>query len=260
MSSRTRATWAPLGRPPFLICLAVLGAAALAAGPGAKAFRAALIKEAIPCRKPLCQMDRDSLGPYRFLQASTLPGTFLAALGTDNYLSWLVEDSRADRGSPVRYAYIFVTYDTGKATLVPHTPDVCMRGAGYEPKQAHENKTIPVAALAPGETEVPVRVLTFVKSDVCDREELTVIYTFHCNGQFTASRTRVRQLINNPLDRYAYFSKVEVSFSGRPTGQGGASREESVEAARDLLNYLLPVLRQDHYPDWEAVRREGQGA
>lgn len=256
MSSRTRATWAPLGRPPFLICLAVLGAAALAAGPGAKAFRAALIKDPIDCRKPLCEMARDSLGPYRFLNSATLSGTVLATLGTDNYLSWLLEDTREKPGSLRRYAYVFVTYYTGSGSLVPHTPDVCMRGAGYEPKQAHENVTLRVPALAPGETDVPIRVLTFVKSDVYDREELSVIYTFHCNGQFTASRTRVRQLINNPLDKYAYFSKVEVSFSGRPGGGSGASREETVEAARDLLNYLLPVLLQDHYPDWEAAQHE----
>jgi hypothetical protein len=260
MSSRTRAAWAPLGSPPFLICLAVLGAAAVAAGPGARAFRAALIKEAIHCRKPLYQMDRASLGPYRFVKANTLTGTLMAALGTDNYLDWVVEDSRVNRNSPVRYARIFVTYDTGKVTLVPHTPDVCMVGAGYQPKQPHENTTIPVPALAPKETEVPARVLTFIRSDVYNEEELTVIYTFHCNGQFTASRTRVRQLINNPLDRYAYFSKVEVSFSRRPTGQGGASREQSVEAARDLLNCLLPVLVHDHYPDWETVQREERGA
>ena len=72
-----------------------------------------------------------------------------------------------------------------------------------------------------------------------------MIYTFHCNGRFTATRTGVRLLLNDLTNTYAYFSKVEVSFPG-------ATRQQSIDGAWKVYDRLLPVLLKAHWPDFEA--------
>jgi hypothetical protein len=127
-------------------------------------------------------------------------------------------------------------------------------GAGYQPAQPHENVEVEVPRLAPGPTSTPVRLCTFIKTAVFDREEVSVVYTFHCNGRFVATRSGVRLLINDLTERHAYFSKVEVSFPG-------ATREQGLQGAAKLFDRLLPILVKDHFPDFaaaeSAVRRSG---
>lgn len=259
MADRMAGWWTPLIRVPFLLCLLVLGSAAVVAGPAAKWAGISLIKEAVPLRKPLDEMRKDDLGPYRFKEARTLPATIIAALGTDVYVSRVYEDTRKEDtrkkvNSPLRYVDMTVTYYSGGANQVPHTADLCMVGSGYQLKQKPQNLNIPVTGLGPGPVQVPICVQTFVKSSVQYRAEPTVIYTFHGNGQFTASRNGLRLLITDPRDKYAYFSKVEISFG---SGQGGGrnpTREQSIEAAREFLSHVLPLLVKEHWPDWEAVK------
>ena len=141
-----------------------------------------------------------------------------------------------------------VTYYSGGANLVPHIPDVCLLASGYERAQPHENTEIDVASLHPLSTTVPVRVGTFIKTAIFQRTRHSVVYTFFCNGRFVCTRTAVRLLINDPTKTYAFFSKVEVSFEG-------ATRTQSVEGARKLLERALPVLLRDHCPDFDAAER-----
>jgi hypothetical protein len=250
MSTPATATWKPLVSVPFLMSVTLLGAAAVMAGPLARHWKQVFIKDPIPLRKPLHELRRTPLGPFRLVRDEQLSASIVAALGTDLYVNRLLEDTRQPPTSPLRFVSLSVTYYTGGTNLVPHTPDVCMTGAGYTQKDAGY-ETLTVDSLAAGKTEVPVRWVTFVKSAVFNRAEPTVVYTFHCNGAFTASRTGVRQRTTNPIDRYAYFSKVEVSFTGAQGETPG--RKETLEAARSLFEYLLPVLVQEHWPDWEAA-------
>jgi hypothetical protein len=168
------------------------------------------------------------------------------ALGTDQYINWVLEDTSVPTADPLRVAYLFVTYDTGGVNLVPHTPDECRLGAGYQPAQPHENVEVNVPHLAPDLASIAVRLCTFVKTAVFNREEVSVVYTFHCDGRFVATRSGVRLLINDLTNRYAYFSKVEVSFPR-------ATREQSLQGAVKLLDRLLPVLVRDHFPDYAAA-------
>ncbi len=257
MPTPATATWKPLVSVPFLVCVALLATAAVMAGPLARHWKQVFIKEPIPLRKPLHELRRTGFGPFRFVKDEQFPASVVAALGTDMYVSRLLEDTRQPASSPLRFANLSVTYYTGGTNLVPHTPDVCMAGAGYTQKDAGY-ETLTVSSLAPEAADVPVRWVTFVKSAVFNRAEPTVIYTFHCNGAFTASRTGVRQRTTNPIDRYAYFSKVEVSFTGAQGETPG--RKETLEAARSLFEYVLPVLAREHWPDWEAASRSPAAA
>ena len=225
---------------PFGIAVGLLGTAAILAGPVASWMDFQQGKVSLPLKKPFGALDVEKLLPYRAIERQALESTVVEALGTDQYINWLLEDTSAPQTDPLRYAHLFVTYDTGGVNLVPHTPDECRLGAGYQAAQPHENIDIDVPI------KVPVRLCTFLKTAVFNREEVSVVYTFHCNGKFVATRNGVRLLINDLSNRYAYFSKVEVSFPR-------ATRAQSIEGAAKLFERLLPVLMKDHFPDFEAA-------
>jgi len=197
-------------------------------------------KAALPLKNPLGALKVEELLPYRVIERQALESTVVDALGTDQYINWVLEDTSAGQPDPLRYVQLFITYDTGGVNLVPHTPDECRLGAGYQAAQPHENVDIEVPMT------IPVRLCTFLKTTVFDREEVSVVYTFHSNGTFVATRNGVRLLINDLSNRHAYFSKVEVSFPR-------ATREQSLRGAAKLLERLLPVLVKDHFPDFEAA-------
>jgi hypothetical protein len=209
-------------------------------------------KQALPLRKSLAAIEVHKLLPYKVVERYTLEPTVVDALGTEQYLHWQLEDTSLPNADPLRRASLFVTYYTGGRNLVPHTPDECYLGSGYQPAQAHENRDLEMSTL-PDMKQLPVRVCSFVRTAVFNKEEVTVVYTFATHGTFAATRNGVRLLINDPRSTYGYFSKIEVHFPG-------ASREDSVRGARKLLERLLPVLVEEHLPDFEAAEQAARNA
>jgi len=248
--ARPRTILAALITPHFGVAVALLAVSAVLAGPMARWMNLKHAKLSLPLRAPLHTLNDGLLGPYRVVQRQVLPPEVVDALDTDQYLSWVLEDEGLPRRHPLRNAIVFVTYYTGGRNLVPHTPDVCFLGSGYEPAQAHENLVATVPSMGAAR-EIPIRVCTFVQTAVFKRGKHTVVYTFNCNGEFTATRSGVRLLINDPRKTYAYFSKVEVRFPA-------ATREQSIQGADKLLNHLLPALVNDHWPDFETAEAEAR--
>jgi len=237
---------------PFLAALVLLGSAAMLAGPVSGRLRFHQAKLGLPLTRALSAFDLSKIAPLRVVDRHVLDSTVVEALGTDRYVSWTIEDPRVGPGDPLRFSSLLVTYYSGGHNLVPHTPDVCYLGAGYQPGRAHENVTLTVPELGAAGAKLWVRVLTFVKTAIFDRQEVSVVYAFHCNGRFVETgplmdpRTAVRLLLNDPANAYAYFSKVEVSFPR-------ATREQSLNGAAKLFGAILPVLVKDHWPDFEAA-------
>lgn len=235
--------------PPFLIAVGLLGATAILGGPIADWLKLVRHKAPLPLVKPLQEMDRNALGPYRVVEISILTPEELEALGTSDAISWWLRDTRPTEDDPSPIANVLVTYNTGAPSLVPHTPDRCYAAHGYRQAQIYANTEIDVTNLPQRLTPVPVRVLTFEKTGIFGGVEQSVVYTFFCNGRFTTSRNLVRSWTTNPFVRHAFFSKVEVSFAD--TG-----RDETVELAADLLSYVLPELLARHWPDFESAEEQ----
>lgn len=231
---------------PFLVAVMLLVLAVVLQYPVSNAMRIRLAKQGLPLIEPLGSLDASRLGSYRVLERVVLEPTVVEALDTDQYLYWLIEDTSVPPGSPLRRGALFVTYYSGGPNLVPHTPDVCYLGAGYQPSRAHETVDLTVPSVAAANGPIPARVLTFAKTAVFDKRELSVVYTFFCNGRFAAGREQIRALINEPQNAYAFFSKVEASFPG-------ATREQTLEGAAKLFDTVLPVLIADHWPDFDAA-------
>lgn len=232
--------------PPFAVAVLVLAVAAVLAGPVTHWMKITLTKLALPLKSPLSKLDARRLEPYEVSYRHRLEPAVVDSLGTDQYLHWLLEDTSVPPLHPLRHAVLFVTYYSGGRDRVPHTPDVCQLASGYQPAEPHENLEVDFVSPQSSLAKLPIRVCTFMKTDVHSRARHTVIYTFSCNGQFVATRTGVRLLISNLANTYAYFSKVEVSFPN-------ATREQSVAGARKLLERVLPLLIRDHWPDFETA-------
>jgi hypothetical protein len=245
-----------LRHPPFVACVIVLVAATVCTGPVAKWMKIVLRKEPVPLRKRLAELDKTALGEYEFKRANTIDQAVVDTLGTDLYIDWeFIDTSVTGTKNPLRRVHLFVTYYTGKPDLVPHTPDVCYRGAGYEIKD-RDNRTLVLDEPGGDTLRVPIRAVTFEKSDVYYRDRFTVIYTFHCNGSFVNTRTDVRRRLANPFDKGAYYCKVELGFGRQGSRhQKTIGREEAIRAAQKFLDRLLPVLLEDHLPDWDAVQQ-----
>lgn len=245
-----------IATPPFLVAVAILGTAAVLGGPVADWMDIKREKLPLPLKAPLSALDEGAIRPYRVVKRHVLDPAIVEVLGTNQYISWTLEDTSVASHDPLRFAEFVVTYDSGGHNLVPHTPDVCRLGAGYQPAQPHENTTVDASALQAKWPSLPVRLCTFLKTDVFQREKVSVVYTFFCNGEFVATRSHVRVLINDLSNTYSFFSKVEVSFPK-------ATRGQCLDGAAKLLNRVLPVLISSHWPDFEreeeAARRRADG-
>ena len=242
----------PFLSPPFIVAVVLLGVGAVLAGPLARwlPFAQALafkrVKDPLPLVKPLPKLDVSAIEPYRVVQQLVHEPAVVEQLGTEDYISWRLEDTSVAADDPLRFVSLDVTYYTGGHNLVPHTPDVCRVGGGYQQSEPAETREVVIDTLPPEVQNVPLRLLTFVKTAIFDNNKTSVTYTFCCNGDFTASRDGVRLRVSDPTTNYAYFSKVEISFPD-------ASREQNLAGAVKLLRRVLPVLRAEHWPDIAAA-------
>ncbi|HPD32356.1 MAG TPA: hypothetical protein PLL20_20370 [Phycisphaerae bacterium] len=235
----------------FVACVAML---ALFAG-GFQLLAAVrgfiFVKQRVDLKTPLNLLKQERLAPYKLLQPIEIQSDILNQLGTDQYVHWILQvPEKPEQPASGRIFSLFVTYYTGLPDAVPHAPEACYAGGGHKLiKQTPDEVTITSQGQ---QIVVPVQVLEFEKESQFGRNSRIVLYTFHANGQFRPDRTAVRLAIGSLTDRYAYFSKVEVGvdLDGRQF-----TKEQAVALAKEFLRVAMPVLLEDHWPDWEAVNR-----
>jgi hypothetical protein len=230
--------------PRFVICVSILSLGAISVQwLSAGGFR--FSKERLDLKVPLEELNQKKIEPYRLVGSDRIQKEEVEALGTEEYIRWRLENTSVSRNDPLRHATLFVTYYSGQPDQVPHVPEECFLGGGYQQLGADE-KTVHISQMG---VDVPVRVLTFRKDSAIAADwSPTVVYLFSVNGRFVDSRDAVRLYLSNPFERFGYFSKVEVTF-GRP-GEGPKGSLVVLKAAESLLDKVLPVLVKDHWPDW----------
>lgn len=261
---RRRADARPRTSPRYYACVAILLLTAvgmqLAAGVSDGYFR----KSALPLKRPLDALDQAKLlpeyKPHR-VQLPPLEPELIENLGTEEYLQWNLVDQQCDPSDPTALVQLFITYHTGQPELVPHNPEQCRAAAGMSlvgrggievsvPGADGAEQKIPVSVL---EFELPRRRGLVAPGGARGGQRQFVAYFFYTNGRCVTSRTGVRLAVSNLWDRYAYYSKIEVSFSDH-TLREFANREQTVAATRRLLRKLMPILWEDHYQSWEAIK------
>ena len=236
-------------QPAFWACVAILATAVLGMSAIERTLGLYLTKEPLPPQQPLTQLDPNRLAPYRVTESFTLDDPELQrALGTSEYLQWVLLDPQRALDDPAREILLFLTYYP-MADKVPHVPEECYIGSGFE-QLATERVTfqIPVTNAT---QEVPGRALVFApaaNSLWMQTGRVPVLYLFRVNGQYVGSRQEARLALNkNLLGRASYFSKVELVFNRSPRP---IELSDAHAAAQDLLATLLPLLEGDYWPSW----------
>lgn len=232
-------------QPAFLICAAVLAIAGTGMSVAVKSFGLYLKKEPFPLKKSLDLLDENALAPYRVvLKKKIAYNDVVESLGTEDYIQWTLQDPDALIGSAVRNCLLFITYYE-LPDQVPHVPEVCYLGGGYE-QLTSDDVTFEINKAA-GKQEIPGKYLVFENANPAClplHEKLVVLYLFNVNGVYTNSRYNARLILNkNIFGEHSYFCKVEMAFiSAAP------SEQEAVMAGQKLLRVVLPVLEREHWP------------
>ncbi|MHC4658430.1 MAG: hypothetical protein ACYS83_04535 [Planctomycetota bacterium] len=247
-------------QPAFLICVAVLAIAGSGMSIAIKSFGVYLKKTALPLKKSLDLLDEKALAPYKVVEKGNIENEQkVKALGTENYIQWILEDPNAAADSAVRKCSLFVTYYELPDPRVVHVPDECYMGVGYQ-RLAFAGVTLKVMKYD-GEEKLGARCVVFAgagsshwRGDI----KFPVLYLFNVNGDYAGSREEARIILNrNLFGKYSYFSKVEWKFFNTRFGQTiYPSKEEAITAGEKLLAVVLPVLKREHWPDWPVVSDE----
>jgi len=252
-------------QPAFLMCVAILAIAGSGMSIAVKSFGMYLKKEPLPLRKSLNLLDEKDLTFYEVVSKEKIPyEEVVKGLGTENYIQWILEDTREAADSNTRYCSLFVTY-YDLPDVVVHVPEECYMGSGYQ-RLASESLTLTCSSVVGNHKfSVPVRYLVFSDTDSNhwrSSTKFSVLYLFNVNGDYADSRENTRMILNkNIFGKYSYFCKVEWSFfnarfnaAGKPHGaKSYPSKEQAVTASQKLLSVILPILEQEHWPIMQQV-------
>jgi len=248
-------------QPSFLICTAVLLIAAGGMSAAISYLGLQFIKKPIPLKKSFDELSEASLSPWKVIEKSKIKNKdVLEALGTDEYIQWKLEDTSAEPASPVRKCSLFITYYTGNPDQVPHVPEECYLGGGKIltelPKELNFDITIngKPQTVSARWLSIGNRSENIMQGD----STFSVLYFLKVNGVYAGNRDAARRVMQtNFFSKYSYFSKVEWFFyNDSGAGISFPSKERAAEASQKFLQLLLPVLENDHWPDWEKIQNE----
>jgi hypothetical protein len=237
-------------QPAFLICVLVLAVAGAGMSVTMKKLGVVFQKEPLPLKKSLEDLDENGLMPYKVVSKQKIedPDT-LKALGTEDYIQWILEDTEQAADSPMKECLLFVTYYQ-LPDRVPHVPEECWTGGGYQ-KLGSEAVTLEINNGRGFVANVLAKYLVFApkKSDLWQAgEKIPNLYFFKVNGQYAGGRQEARIALNkNLFGKNSYFSKVELVFNRSPVAP---NKEQAIAASEKLLSVILPILEHEHWPKW----------
>ena len=219
-------------QPAFVICVAVLATAGAGMSVTINKLGLYLKKEPIPLKKSLDLLDEDGLSQYKVEENNKFKienEEVAEALGTKDYIQWILEDTNADINSP----------------------EECYVGSGFQ-RLASDNVTLEINENSSLKRKVPAKYLIFGSSRANiwqSTEKFPVLYLFRVNGEYAGSREDARIALNkNLFDKSSYFSKVELAFN---QSSAPPSKEEAIATSEKLLSVILPILENEHWPDFE---------
>ena len=227
-------------RPSIHYGLAVLVLATGAIGMKAAKSRGLLtvLKKPLPIRKPLRDLDRDSLGSLEVLSVRRLGTDIVQELGTEEYINWVLADSRLKKQS-LASVYLSVTYYTDVLDQVPHVAEECYFQGAFAPA-GDESLVLMSDRLG---QEIPVRRLSFFPPREFVKKTY-VYYTIRVNEAFYTNRQSVRWRMGSPNDTHLYYSKVEVCFQNVEM----KSLDRLDRRAKELLEMVIVELEKSHWP------------
>ena len=234
-------------QPAFVICAVVLVVSSVVVS------KIEIEPEPWLLKKPLDLLNEEDLAPYKVIEKIKIQNEeIVEALGTKDYIQWILEDTDEAAGSKAKKCLLFVTYYE-LADRVPHVPEECHTGAGNQ-LLASDGMSVEIDWQG-GSENIPIRHLVFSRMDsnIWYRStKFSVFYVFSVNRLYANSRDGARLALNrNIFSKHSYFSKVEWDFLTNSGAKSYMSKEEAVAASEKILAVILPILERDHWPDWE---------
>ncbi|MCP4449863.1 MAG: exosortase-associated EpsI family protein [Planctomycetes bacterium] len=234
------------GQPAFVLCVLVLAVSGLGMSVMKDSLGGYLTKTPLLLQRSLDELDASMLAPFEVIVRQKIESEeIVASLGTEDYIQWVLADANDALGTG--RVMVFVTYYR-LPDRVPHVPEECYMGGGFQ-RLATE-----AMALDLGDVRLDARYLVFGSAQGAwqGQARVPVVYFFKVNGRFAADRDEARMLLNkNVFGQSSYFSKVELVFNQQAAP---VTRDQVVHTSQRVLQRLLPVLEQDHWPNL-TVRR-----
>ena len=237
-------------QPAFLICVTVLATAGAGMSIAIKGFGVYLRKEPLPLKKSLDLLNENDLASYKVISKLKIENEeIVKALGTEDYIQWVLEDSDVAANSAVKKCMLFITYYR-LPDRVPHVPEECYAGGGFQ-RLASDSVALEINNNAGFEKKIRGKHLAFgsTKANLWQRNgKFPVLYFFKVNGEYASSREEARVALNKNLFRKSsYFCKVELIFNQTLIPP---NKEQAIKAGEKLLAVILPILETEHWPDW----------
>jgi hypothetical protein len=275
-----------LRQPAFIVAAVLLFVAAAGLNAATDAMKLHFKKEAVPLSVP--RLDDGRVGiPAKLgtwvqiskdegLQHSTqeVLGTkeFIfrdyvnSALVSESDIAWFKDKSSEERGRklqeiennhPDAIVRLAITYYTGLVDTVPHVPEKCYVADGFEAANGTDTRTPTLHCGDGADRTITYRYVRFQDMTQTGRKDREVAYLFHVNGHYESSSIGVRSELQNLLQRYGYFAKVELMTQSPNSlsateDMKSASQQRSTAAINDMLAALLPELERC-LPDWKKV-------
>lgn len=272
--------------PAFVVCVVLLFGVGLALPMVVKALGFYLIKLPIEASQKLTSVPSRS-GPWEQLgRDQVYSAEIQESLGTQNYIDRVYKRDNPDPSKPPIILQVHCAYYTGTVDTVPHVPERCMVGGGWEiaggpwspqvklddstwvededatrdvRESIDRNATIYTVRLGPNSkapgnrVRLPrdvrdIRLLTTQFGKPGTNVKMFAGYFFVANGGIANNAERVRLLAFDRRADYAYYMKVQTS------SEQVTSADELAAHTADLLNHIMPDLMLC-VPDWVEVVR-----
>lgn len=254
--------------PPFLLCVLVLGGAALGMSLIEKHFEMWFVKEPIPLKKSLDFLSEEALEPFKVLRKLKIENKdIIKSLGTEDYIQWVLSDTESSPGDTAQSFMLFITYYE-KPDAVPHVPEECYSGGGFS-KVSSEPIVFNVAATSDfsntavqkegkiNTISIPGQYILFARESETvwqPSAKFPVLYFFNVNGSYVNTRTEARiGLAKNIFSKHSYFCKVEFAFNQTARSP---QMKDAAATSEKLLIRLLPLLENEHWPEIYAEKNK----
>lgn len=260
---------ASIALAPLLASIAILGVSAAALGTVIRVLDLHLTKLPIyPEGNAQFRTLKTEYGPWtRIGEDQILSADIVDELGTQNYLSRTYVNTENPQRPEVLSVHF--AYYTGMLDTVPHVPERCMVGNGWDLSGESRIVDVPLdlarfpidptldpeiygevrlvngwKPLPEGLGRLKMRVTRFVSRE---GREMYAGYFFFANGKNTPTADNVRLMAFQLQDDYAYFAKLQFSSFE------ATSAEDLARMTASLLNEMLPDIA-DRVPNWVDVQ------
>lgn len=236
-----------------VVCILLVAATALAAAQ--RTLRLHFIKVPVPLERPLADLPAD-IGPWRQCGGNrTIGGDVEQKLGTSDYLFRDYVDERVvgeeavdamrrnlqdaqalvqtvNETHPGAVVRVAVTYYTGHIDAVIHQSERCNLAAGVATTVESQPQSWDL-----GGRPLNVRVVHLINDNPQARVPHYVAYCYCVNGREETEAWRVRGLLMNVFEQYAWYAKIEVTTSL-------ADPADSQRVLTDFFKSALPEIER----------------